>query len=328
MHRFCHIAVLALCLTTALTSLTCMVQAQQTSPGNDLEYTIEQIQSTTAQTFLERMAKPEPGYANFAALHALGRKAKDSDLQTRTSILTMVVTAMNDKSRTEQQRFKCGYVISDCGDEQWVPALVDVLFDDPSVTMRSVAAEALANFSNSAEAQDALLRAAQQEKSQKVLDVINRRLNKGAAEYAPDLIESTSAETFLERMMNPEAGFAKFAAMHALGRKARESDANGRQAILSVVVAAMKDTSRSIYQRFQCCYVIAECQDEKWVPYLVDVLMKDTASTMRSVAAEALGKFPNNATAHDALVQAARQETNQSVLEVLNRLLGKKAPAS
>lgn len=323
MHRFCHIAVLALCLTTALTSLTCMVQAQQTSPGNDLEYTIEQIQSTTAQTFLERMAKPEPGYQQFAALHALGRKAKESDSETRRGILDLVVWAMNDKTRTEYQRFQCCYVISDSGDERGVPYLADVLRTDPSATMRSVAAEALGYFKNSTAALDALLKAAQLEKDPKVLDVINRRLNQGNANYTPEQIKSTPAETFLARMKQAEAGYGTFAAMHALGKKAKDSNASDRWTILSMVVKAMNDKTRTEYQRFQCCYVISDCGDEQWVPCLVNVLMKDPSVTMRSVAAEALGLFRNCAAARAALLQAALRETDQKVLDVISRVLGR-----
>jgi hypothetical protein len=292
----------------------------------DAEYTPEQIKNISAETFLQRMAKPEPGYDKFAALHALGRKAKESDPETRASILDLVVMTMNDPSRSETQRFQCCYVISDCGDEKWVPYLSDVLFSDPSVTMRSVAAEALGGFTRSTAAMDALRQALLQEKSQRVLDTINRRLS--SLEYNAEQIKTTPTETFLYRLDNPEKGYIRFAAMHALGKKAKNADANTRRSVLSLVVATMNDMSRTENQRFQCCYVISECGDELWAPYLVDVLMKDPSATMRAVAAEALGQFPNCVVAHNALVKALNKETNQKVLDVLNRILGKTVPAS
>lgn len=318
MRRVCYIAVLTLCFTIALTSLPFLVQAQQ---SGDLEYTPEQIQSTSAELFLERMARPEPGYQTFAAMHALAKKAKDSDPMARGVILRMVVTAMNDRSRSEYQRFQCCYVISECGDERGVPYLINVLNTDPSVTMRSVAAEALAVFTNNAEAKEALVQAAGRETNEKVLEVINRRLAECDAEYTPEQIRSISAETFLERMAKPEPGYHRFSALWALGKKAKESDVNTRQSILSTVVKAMNDTSRTEYQRFQCCYVISDCGDAQWVPYLIDVLFSDPSVTMRSVAAEALGKFTSSIEAQDALYQASQQEKNQKVLDVINRCL-------
>ncbi|MCE5198915.1 MAG: HEAT repeat domain-containing protein [Armatimonadota bacterium] len=291
----------------------------------EAQYTPEQIKETSAEVFLVRIGKPEPGYDKFAAMHALGRKAKESDLQTRQDILSMVVSAMNDKSRSIDMRFQCCYVISDCGDEQWVPSLVDVLLNDPSDVMRSVAAEALGYFKNCAAAQDALLVAAQDEKSQKVLDVINRQ---GTAEYTTAQIDAISAEAFLKRLQQPEQGYHKFAALHALAKKAKASDADSRKVILTTVIAAMNDKSRTELQRFQCCYVISDCGDEQWVGSLVDVLMKDPSTTMRAVAAEALGKFVGNATAHNALLNASKQETSQKVLDVINRVLPKFGSAS
>jgi HEAT repeat protein len=320
MCRACCIALLTICLITGLTSLPRVVQAQA-GQGETLEYTADQIKSTPAETFLARMATPEPGYQQFAAMHALGKKAKDSDPKARWTILNMVVTAMNDTTRGVNQRFQCCYVISDCGDEQWVPTLVHVLTSDPSETMRSVAAEALGSFLTSNAAKDALRQAAQVEKNPKVLEVINRLLNPAAAEYTPEQIKSISAETFLERMAKPEAGYQKFAAMHALGRKAKDSDANARRTILTMVVTAMNDKSRTEFQRFQCCYVISDCRDEQWVSPLIDVLLNDPSPVMRSVAAEALGAFPKNAAAKNALRQASQEEKSPQVLEVVNGLV-------
>ena len=149
----------------------------------------------------------------------------------------------------------------------------------------------------------------------------------GNASYTPDQIKSTSAETFLERMANPEPGYHQFAALWALTQKAKESDAEGRRSIRSLVVGAMHDRHRSEGQRFQCCYVLSGSGDEQAVPDLIKVLSDDESEIMRSVAAEALGQFPNSAAAHDALLQAARKETSPAVREVLTRRLGKELPA-
>jgi hypothetical protein len=323
MYRAFSIAALVICFTTILASLTRVVQAQETSQSVDQEYTLEQINNTPAEVFLERMAKPEPGYHKFSALWALARKAKEANAETRWSILKLVTTAMYDKSRTEYQRFQCCYVISDSGDEQWAPQLVYVLLNDPSVTMRSVAAEALGKFKNCATASDGLIQASKQEKDPKVIESINRSLYQDEAKYTPEQIKATSAEVFLERMIKPELGYHKFAAMWALGEKAKGSDSDARMAIMSLVITAMYDKSRTEYQRWQCCYVISDCGDERWTPPLIDMLMGDQSFVVRSVAAEALGKFPNCTEARNALVNAQRQETDQRVLDVINRILSK-----
>ncbi|MDO8587442.1 MAG: peptidoglycan DD-metalloendopeptidase family protein [Armatimonadota bacterium] len=142
--------------------------------------------------------------------------------------------------------------------------------------------------------------------------------------YTPDDIRSISAETFLERMAQPD----QFAAMNALARKAKESDAASRRSILTLVIAAMQDKSRPLFQRWQCCYVISGSGDERGVPDLIQVLLRDESEIMRAVAAEALADFPKSAAAHDALLQSARQETSARVREVLTRRLGQEMPAS
>lgn len=327
MYRTCYVVVVVICLTAILASLTCVAQAQQTSPSSDQEYTLEQINSTPAEVFLERMAKPEPDYHKFAALWALARKAKEADTTTRWQILTLVTKAMYDSSRTVYQRFQCCYVISDCGDATWAPQLVHVLLNDPSTTMRSVAAEALGKFKDCADARDGLIQASKQEKDAKVIESINRSLFQGEARYTPAQIKGTSAEEFLQRMLKPELGYHKYAAMWALTQKAKESDPVTRRAIMSLVVTAMNDKSRHDVARWECCYVISDCGDTAWVPALVDVLTNDPLFIMRQVAAEALGKFPNCAAAHDALVIAQRQEMDQRVLDVINRILNKAVAA-
>jgi HEAT repeat protein len=313
---------LARALQTETSQKVIEVINRRLNPSSN-EYSVEQIRNTSAEEFLSRLGNPERGYEKFAAIRALGRKAKEADAQTRTSILSLVIAAMNDKKRTEYQRWQCCYVIGEAGDEYWVPYVGDILLFDPSHTMRSVAAETLGYFKDSVAALDALREASQSEQNQQVLDIINRRLNPGTAEYTAEQIASTPAETFIDRLQQPEPGYTRFSALHALGRKARESSAADRRSILTLVVTTMNDRARTEYQRFQCCYVICEARDEQWVPYLAGVLTNDPSGTMRAVAAEALAKFPNCADAHSALVKSLRNETNQRVIDVLNRVLGK-----
>ena len=311
MRRKCYVAVFVTCLTVVLASLA---YAQQANPGEDQEYSQDQINATSADVFLERMATPEPGYHRFAAMWALGKKAQQADATARWQMLKLVTTAMHDKSRSEYQRFQCCYVISDCGDDKWVPQLVYVLLNDPSVTMRSVAAEALGKFKNCTAARDGLVKASGQEKNDKVLEIIQRSLAQG---------KSIPAAAFLEKMVKPEPGYHQYAAMWALGEKAKGSSGDVRKAIMTLVVTAMNDKSRAEGPRWQCCYVISDCGDEAWVPSLVDVLTNDTSFILRSVAAEALAKFPNCAAAHEALVHAQGNETDQRVLDTINRVLEK-----
>jgi HEAT repeat protein len=302
----------------------CVVRAEGTG-SNDKEYTSEQILTTSAQVFLDRMAQPEPGYHKFAALWALARKAKEANAETRWPMLNLVTKAMYDKSRSVYQRFQCCYVISDAGDQQWAPQLAHVLLHDPSATMRSVAAEALGKFKNSTEAKDALAQAAKQEKDPQVIEAIKRALVQGDAKYTPEQTTSMTAQDLLAKMEKPEPGYHKFAAMWALGQKAKQSNNADRTAIMDLVVAAMNNKTRSDVGRWECCYVISDCGDETWAPALINVLNNDPAFIMREVSAEALGMFPNCQAAHSALLEAQRREQDQRVLDVIDRVLSKKS---
>ncbi len=68
MYRTRYAVVLVICLTILFTSLAYTAQAQQTG---DKEYTQEQIDNIQAVVFLDRMAQPEPGYHQFAAMCTL-----------------------------------------------------------------------------------------------------------------------------------------------------------------------------------------------------------------------------------------------------------------
>ncbi len=137
----------------------------------------------------------------------------------------------------------------------------------------------------------------------------------------------SAAQALLEQIQRAEQGAAKFAAIDDVVQKAKESDAAGRKAILSLAIATMKDKSRDVNDRWPCCYVVSRSGDEQGVPDLIQALLHDESNIMRMVAAEALGQLPNNTAAHDALLLAARGETNQSVRDVLSRCLGQAMPA-
>ena len=321
--------------------------------AGDLKYAPEQIRDTSADVFLERMLHAEAGYHKFAALWALTQKVKESAAREQRWMVSMVIAAMKDTKRPVYQRWQCCYVLSGSGAEQGVPDLIDVLLHDDSDIVRSVAAEALAGFAQSAAAHDAPLRAAREEASPRVRDVLARHLGKempakeprsapeavsrsrstsptraefGSVTYTPEQIRDTSAEIFLERMNKAEPGYHPFAAMRALTAKAKEGSAAARRRVVALVTGAMYDTRRPVYQRYQCCYVLSDSGTKQAVPDLAQVLLHDESSTMRGVAAEALGKFDRNAAARDALLQAARQETDPSVRETLSRHLGEAMP--
>ena len=310
--------------------------------SGELKYTPQQIQDTPPETFLDRMQTPELGYHRFAAMWALSQKIKDADAEARKPMLSMVITAMTDKSRTENQRFQCCYVISGSGEEWGVPDLIMVLLKDESEVMRSVAVEALANFPNNQAARGALYQAARTETSPRVRETLDRRLGKDAStavvgpvpvpnqpgerKYTPEQIKNTPAEMFLERMQNPEPGYHRFSAMWALTQKLKDAAGNAHRLLRLMVIRAMQDKSRTENQRFQCCYVISGSGDEQGIPDLIRVLFDDPSEVMRAVAVEALADFPNNTTAHKALLRAAATETSQRVREVLAHRLGKEMP--
>lgn len=149
----------------------------------------------------------------------------------------------------------------------------------------------------------------------------------GELTYTPEQIRKISVEMLIERMQQPEPGYHRFAALWGLTQKIAETTGEAHRSMMALVIAAMKDLSRSDYQRFQCCYVISGCKDEEGIPDLIDILLQDKSETMRAVAAEALCDFPNSKTAYDALMQAARTDTSPMVREVLERRLGKDIPS-
>lgn len=294
-----------------------------------------------------------------AAVDSLVQVGKQSDAEGRRAIISAVVAVMNDRRQAEYPRWLCCYVLSGIGDERAVPELIKVLLNEESEIIRSVAAEAvgiLYKETKSQAAHEGLLQAARKDSSQRVRDTLSKYLGKdmpagpppyepttaaavpeepsssvpmeSAGGYTAEQLRTMPPETFLEHMLKPAPGHGQWDAMNALALKAKQSDPDARARILSLVVSVMQDKRRALYQRWQCCYVLSGSGDERAVPDLIQVLLHDESDTMRAVAAEALADFPASTAAHDALLQASRQETSPTVREVLTRRLGQAMPVA
>lgn len=348
MRSNCCFAVCAICLI-AISALP--LYAAQADGTGGASYTAEQISSTSAEVFLDRMLNQEPGYWQFAALNALIQKAKDADAVGRQYIRSLVVTVMKDKTRAIYQRWQCCYVISGSRDEPGVPDLIDVLLHDESEVMRSVAAEALGKLSGIRAAHEALLQAARTETSARVREVLAKYLGKDMPALepspmpppvsvvvpspaprapiriiVPSIPQRRSAEALLHQIWQAQPGKPKFDAIDTVVRTLKDGDAAERNAILSIFVSAMKDGGLTITQRWPCCYVISHSAFEPGVPHLIQELLCDRSETMRAVAAEALGGLRGNAAAYDALMQSARHETSKWVRKTLAKYLGDEMP--
>ncbi|HET6454201.1 MAG TPA: HEAT repeat domain-containing protein [Armatimonadota bacterium] len=143
----------------------------------------------------------------------------------------------------------------------------------------------------------------------------------------PNDAQRKSAEALLKQVDQAGPGAAKFNAIDAVARKAKESDPGTRAAIMSLALATMKNEAVDIPLRWPYCYVISHCRYEQGVPDLIELLLHDESEVMRGVAAEALADFNDYPTAHEALMQSARTETNSTVRDVLKRRLGSGIPA-
>lgn len=149
----------------------------------------------------------------------------------------------------------------------------------------------------------------------------------GDSANKPNETQQKSAEALFKQIRDAKPGQATFEAIDAVAKKIRETDAVDRRAILSLFITTMKDKSLVEPLRWPCCYVISLSGDEQGIPDLIEVLLKDESDIMRCVAAEALGGLPNNAAAHDALLQAARKDNNPEVRRVIAKYLGQTMPA-
>ena len=295
------------------------------------------IESTEAQALLKQIDKAHPGAPKFAAIDAVAKKAKEGDAATRAAIMSLALATMKNEALEIPLRWPSCYVISHSGYEQGVPDLIELLLHDESPVIRGVAAEALADFNELPAAHDALMQSARTETNSTVRDVLKRRLGSGIPSPASvsqsskagglDETQRAAAEAVLSRIDKADYGQPKFDAIDAVVREVRERDPATRAAVMSLARARIKDKNVNSDQRWPCCYVIARSGYEQGVPDLIETLLHDDMEIMRAVAAEALGGLPNNASAHDALLQSARKEASKQVREVLRRYLGEGMPA-
>lgn len=142
----------------------------------------------------------------------------------------------------------------------------------------------------------------------------------------PTDAQRASAKALIEQIMQAAPGKPKFDAIDAVVKKAKESDAAERKAILQLCISTMRDRNAAIIDRWPLCYAISRSGYEPGVPDLIELLRKDQVEIIRAVAAEALADFTGNRAARDALLQAACKETSQTVRDVLTRRLGKDMP--
>ncbi len=131
-------------------------------------------------------------------------------------------------------------------------------------------------------------------------------------------LDLKTVEKLIEQMLDPTD---QFASMNSLTESIKSSDDANKPQILGIVISAMNDNTRAFTQRFQCCYVVSGSRYEPGVPDLISILQQDENEMMRAVAAEALADFPKNTAAHEALLQASKNDTSTYVQEVLSRRL-------
>jgi hypothetical protein len=142
----------------------------------DKKYDQKQIQEENADFFFERIGNPKPGYHGFSGLWAITEKAKISDANSKEKIIIKAGEIIKDPNQTPFRRWQCCYVISEIGDANGIPSLINALTKDKDTTVRGCAACALGKF-NDEQAINALKQAITTEKNQGVLDWINKALD-------------------------------------------------------------------------------------------------------------------------------------------------------
>lgn len=311
-------------------------------PGDNL-YTPEQIQSTDAMLFFQRIGDPEPGYQGLAALRALDEKARMGDAATRRKVANRAMEIIRDRSETSYRRWNCCYILSATGDERGIAVLGRVLAEETDETLKSVAACALGQYTTDA-AQKALEQAAKQPHSAQVRESIEKALagefrksegdresartpvprdptaQAGNRMYSGERIRERSADFFFERLGDTEPGYHRFAALQALAEKHKNGDAATKEQIVTRAIEILEDRSRSPLQRWQCCYVLSGTGDERGIPVLARVLLEDGNEIVRDVAACALGRYTAEA-ARKALEQAAKLERSERVKASIKKAL-------
>lgn len=138
-------------------------------------YTATEIDATDAEAFFQKLARPEQGYHQFAAMWALMYKAQTSGEETTTRILQTAIALAQNPRAPLPQRWQSLYVAGGTNSDGAIAPLVALLRSDPNEIIRSVAACALGGF-ESPDAIEALEEAARRETSERVLESVNKAL--------------------------------------------------------------------------------------------------------------------------------------------------------
>jgi hypothetical protein len=160
------LSVLTLCLFVSL------AHAQQ-PPGK--RYTDEQIRQTPYTTFFDRLGRPEPGYDIMAARMALGQQYRAADAATKATMWDMAFAITDDVGYHFPARVQACYLLLSFDGAAATPLFNRLLYGDPSIGMRAVAAACLGGV-GSPEANRVLTVASAEEKDPYVLEQINNAL--------------------------------------------------------------------------------------------------------------------------------------------------------
>jgi len=138
--------------------------------------------------------------------------------------------------------------------------------------------------------------------------------------FTEKMVREKDVDSLFHRMPHGEIGYQWHAGLWALIAKARTGDAQMKDAIINRAVEMLEDTSRFSYQRYCCCFLLSGIGDERALPVLKTILLKDEDASVREGAARALGEFDGSA-ARETLAQAAEAESQQRVLRTIRKAL-------
>jgi murein DD-endopeptidase MepM/ murein hydrolase activator NlpD len=139
-------------------------------------YTAEEIRTTAAETFFERIVDVEEGWHRFSAMQALQEKARSGDAATRDAIVRRAIGLLGNRTEPLLKRWQCCYVLSGIGDDRAIPALRQALSQEEPDVLRGVAACALGAF-DAQDARQTLEKARQTERNAGVLSTIDKALS-------------------------------------------------------------------------------------------------------------------------------------------------------
>lgn len=128
-------------------------------------------------------------------------------------------------------------------------------------------------------------------------------------------------DALLENIDNIPAGTENnFANIEKLVEIAKKDNSGAAESIFQKTVAIIQNPACRISQRWMCCYVVSRIGDERGVSVLAKVLTEEPDTTIRGVAACALGEFGSQE-AHAVLEKAAGNEKDTEVLGWIKKSL-------